>query len=62
VYHLNSKQKNMRGFFPTEVAFILTNKELVIAEPFLVMLEAGPTTYIAIFRKETRVDVMLWVY
>jgi hypothetical protein len=52
----------MRGFFPTEVAFILTNKELVITEPFLVMLEAGPTTYIAIFRKETRVDAMLWVY
>jgi hypothetical protein len=52
----------MKGFSPTEVALILTNKELVIAEPFLVMLEAGSTTYIAIFRKETRVDAMLWVY
>jgi hypothetical protein len=62
VYHLNSKQKNMKGFSKTEVALILTNKELVIAEPFLVMLEAGSTTYIAIFRKESRVDAMLWVY
>jgi hypothetical protein len=35
---------------------------MVIMEPLLVMLEAGPTTYIVIFRKETRVDAMPWVY
>lgn len=33
-------QKNMRGFFLTEVPLTSINKELVITEPFLVMLEA----------------------